>query len=187
MEKYSDEELVNLYRNGEEKAFDFLVDKYSSSIFNFVSRLAGKAEASDITQDTFVKVWKNLHRFNDKKSSFKTWIFIIAKNTITDFLRKRKPLLFSELTKEEDIGELNLPETETISVQEILKNLENKDLLNRIMEKLPPKYHEILILYYQEEMKMKEISNILSIPENTVKSIHLRAISKLRELLVVKK
>ena len=180
----SDEEIIALYQNGEEGAFKGLIDRYTSPLYNFVVRLAPKESASDIVQETFIKVWKNLHKFDSSKASFKTWIFAIAKNTATDFLRKKRILLFSDLEKEEEVGSFseNIPD-ENLLPDEILQKLQDSSLLNKTLDKLPVNYKTVLILHYQEEMTFDDIGKILEKPLNTVKSDHRRALIKLREIL----
>lgn len=176
----SDEELIEQYLNGKKDVFRFLVERYSDSLFNFVVRFVGKDNAPDILQDVFLKVWKNLKNFDDKKASFKTWIFTIAKNTSFDFLKKRKTLVFSDLDDgANDFVENILDESDIAT--EIIQKLEDKELLNSILNKLPENYKTVLVLYYQEEMTFKEIGEILNKPLNTVKSYHHRAILKIKE------
>jgi RNA polymerase sigma-70 factor (ECF subfamily) len=186
----SDEEIILLYKNGEEEAFRELVNRYTSPIYNFVVRLANKNDASDIVQETFIKVWKNLNRFDDTKANFKTWIFTIAKNTATDFLRKKKSLLFTDLEsnneKDDNSFAENIPDEEILP-DFALQKLEEKEMdekfLNNLLEKLHPNYQEVLTLRYQEEMTFEEIGKILDKSLNTVKSQHRRAIIELRKML----
>ena len=188
--KSSDEEIILLYKNGEEEAFKELINRYTSPIYNFVARLANKNDASDIVQETFIKVWKNLNRFDDTKASFKTWIFTIAKNTATDFLRKKKSLLFTDLEKDtdEDINSFaeNIPDEDLLpdsALQKLQEKEADKKFLNNLLENLHPNYQEVLTLRYQEEMTFEEIGKILNKSLNTVKSQHRRAIIELRRML----
>jgi RNA polymerase sigma-70 factor (ECF subfamily) len=186
----SDEEIILLYKNGEEEAFKELINRYTSPIYNFVARLANRNDASDIVQETFIKVWKNLNRFDDTKASFKTWIFTIAKNTATDFLRKKKSLLFTDLEKDidDDINSFaeNIPDENLLpdsALQKLQEKEADKKFLNNLLEKLHPNYQEVLTLRYQEEMTFEEIGKILDKSLNTVKSQHRRAIIELRRML----
>ena len=186
----SDEEIILLYKNGEEEAFKELINRYTSPIYNFVARLANRNDASDIVQETFIKVWKNLNRFDDTKASFKTWIFTIAKNTVTDFLRKKKSLLFTDLEKdtEEDINSFaeNIPDEDLLpdsALQKLQEKEADKKFLNNLLENLHPNYQEVLTLRYQEEMTFEEIGKILNKSLNTVKSQHRRAIIELRRII----
>lgn len=180
----SDEEIINLYKNGDIGKLKVLIERYTPHIYNFVYKHGAKDEATDITQEIFIKVWKNLGKFNEEKASFKTWLFTIARNTTTDFLRKKKSVLFSDLeTTDVDMSfSENIPDTELLPHEKIEK-LEVKESLEKTVEHLPLNYQTILTLYYQEEMTFGEIGKVLSKPLNTVKSWHRRALIKLRELI----
>lgn len=182
----NDEDIILSYKNGDEEAFKKLINRYTSPLYNFTARIAGKNDASDIVQEIFIKVWKNIHRFDEQKASFKTWIFTIGRNTITDFLRKKKNLLFSDMGKEEneDMNSFadNIPASDLLP-DAAMQKLQNTEFLNKILERLPPNYQEVLTLHYQEEMTFEEIGKILKKPLNTVKSQHRRAIIELRKML----
>ncbi|MBU0611946.1 sigma-70 family RNA polymerase sigma factor [Patescibacteria group bacterium] len=179
----TDEEIVSLYKTGNKKIFKELVDRYTPPLYNFSARLIGKDNAPDMVQEVFIKVWKNISNFNPSKASLKTWIFAIAKNSITDFLRKRKCLNFSDLEYEEDpVFSENIVD-ENILPDEALQRLQNSSLLDKLLNQLPPQYKTVLILHYQEEMTFNEIGKILEKPLNTVKSYHHRAILELRKTI----
>jgi RNA polymerase sigma-70 factor, ECF subfamily len=178
----NDEELIKEYIEGNDDSFKLLVDKYTPSIFNYSARFVGIDYAKDIIQDVFIKSWKNIRKFDDNKASFKTWLFTITRNTITDYLRKKKMITFSSLDKEEESYEFNIVD-DVILPDEALMKLEDKELLNNTLNKIPSNYREVLILYYQEEMTFNEIGQLLNKPLNTVKSYHYRALVMLREIL----
>ncbi|KKQ03405.1 MAG: RNA polymerase, sigma-24 subunit, ECF subfamily [Parcubacteria group bacterium GW2011_GWB1_36_5] len=183
----TDEEIIDLYKNGNQEAFKNLIDRYTPSIFNFSARLTDKDNASDLAQEIFVKAWRNLHKFDISKASFKTWLFTIAKNTIIDFLKKKKSLNFSDLDLENFKDEITFSETipdENLLPDETLQKLQDSELLNKLLEKLPIHYKTILILHYQGEMTFVEIGKILDKPLNTVKSYHQRAILKLKKMVI---
>jgi RNA polymerase sigma-70 factor (ECF subfamily) len=178
----TDEEIINLYKNGQAEVFKILINRYTSSVYNFIARLTNKNDATDLTQETFIKAWRNIKHFDEIKASFKTWIFVIAKNTTTDFLRKKKSLLFSDLDTEEESFSEKIPD-ENLLPNEILQKLQDSELLNKVLERLSLNYKTILVLHYQEEMTFDEIGKILDKPLNTVKSQHQRAIKELRKML----
>jgi RNA polymerase sigma-70 factor (ECF subfamily) len=182
----TDEEIIFLYKNGKPEAFKVLINRYTSPLYNFTARLTNKNDASDIVQEIFIKVWKNIQRFNPLKASFKTWIFTIARNTTIDFLRKKKSLSFSDMEKNNDENansfSENIPD-ENLLPDEALQKLQDNQFLDKILEKLPPNYREVLVLHYQEEITFEEIGKILDKPLNTVKSQHRRAIMELRKML----
>ena len=102
----TDEEILVSYKDDEQELLKILINRYTRPLYNFVARLANRNDAPDIIQEVFIKTWKNIYRFDREKASFKTWIFTIAKNTTTDFLRKKRNLLFSDMARDED-GDLN--------------------------------------------------------------------------------
>ena len=178
-----DNEIIEICKSGNKEIFKELIEKYSSSIFNFVAHMTRKIEATDITQDIFIKAWKNLYKYNHEKSSFKTWLFTIAKNTAIDFLKKKKNITFADLNidENEDFSE-NIKDENPLPDQ-VLEKLEQSALLNNLINELPIHYKNVLILHYQEEMTFLEIGKILEKPLNTVKSYHRRAILYLRKKL----
>jgi RNA polymerase sigma-70 factor (ECF subfamily) len=186
----TDEEIIFLHKKGDGEALKILIKRYASPLYNFTARLTGQNNAPDAVQEIFIKVWKNIDNFDSRKASFKTWIFTIAKNTTTDFLRKKKNLLFSDLeSARQDLAEENkntfaenIPD-ESLLPNEILQKLEDSQFLNTLLQKLRPDYQEILVLHYQEEMTFEEIGKILGKPLNTVKSSHRRAIIELRKMI----
>ena len=143
------------------------------------------SEAEDITQEVFIKVWKNIKKYK-KEQNFKTWVFSIAKNSTIDFLRKKKAINFSDL--DSVVNEPDFDFSETISdtnllPDEVLEKLQDSELLNNLVNKLSFQYKTILLLHYQEEMTFDEIGKVLNKPLNTVKSYHRRAILELRKMI----
>ncbi|MFA6999588.1 MAG: sigma-70 family RNA polymerase sigma factor [Candidatus Paceibacterota bacterium] len=177
-----DQILIQKYLNGDEDSLRMLIDKYTSSIYNFISRFIKDAQRDDIVQEIFIKVWKKLESFDAEKSQFKTWLFVIARNTITDYLRKRKIILFSSLDKEEENFGENI-EDEIILPDEALQKLQDKELLDKVLNELKEEYRAVLLLHYQEDMSFKEIGEVLGKPMNTVKSYHQRALKVLHQKL----
>ena len=166
---------------GDEESFAEIVKIYLNPIYNFLYRLAGDRDAAeDLTQETFVKAWKNLKRF-DQSKSFKTWLFTIAKNTAFDWLKKKKEIPFSTFTDEEGENWLENVADENILPDEILERKNIAEELDAILQKLPPHYRAILLLHYKEDFSLHEIADILDEPYNTIKSRHQRGLGKLKE------
>ncbi|MEI6843171.1 MAG: RNA polymerase sigma factor [bacterium] len=180
MEK-TDLELVTSYLDGDEESLRTLIERHSDSLYNFVYRFGGKDDSADITQEIFVKVWKNLHKF-DREKNFKTWLFAIARNTVTDWLRKRKHILFSDMDSENMFFEDSLVDEE-MRPDEISVLAHDKQKLEQALEKLSPEYKAVLLLRYSEDFTFKEIGEILDKSQNTVKSQHTRALDQLKKIL----
>ncbi|MBU4479872.1 sigma-70 family RNA polymerase sigma factor, partial [Patescibacteria group bacterium] len=87
--KNSDIKIINRYLKGDEKSFEMLVQNYIKSVYSFAYKYTkNTSESEGITQEVFIKVWKNIKKF-DQKKSFKTWIFAITKNTALDYIKKK--------------------------------------------------------------------------------------------------
>ena len=184
MEKVTDEQLVIQYLNNkDELALEELIKRYLPRIFGFVKRYTGNEDtAADITQETFVKVWKNMKSFDSSKS-FKTWIFTIAKRTAIDELRKKKAILFSTLDNDwvNNFGE-SLADKSASFLEQILMRQESKELAFAI-SKLPANYRSIVNMHIKDDLKLREIADILKKPPNTVKSRYRRGLNLLKILI----
>ena len=180
----SDEQLIRDYLQGDERSLELLIQSYLKPIYSFVYRYVGDThDADDVTQDVFVKVWRNLKKF-DQQKSFKTWIFAIAKNTAFDHLKKKKAIPFSAFENEE--GKNMIIETLADSSplpDELLEHASTAQMLALAMKKLSPKYRMILFLRYNDHFTFREIAESLSESLNTVRSKHRRALSMLKKLL----
>ncbi len=178
----SDDELISSYRTGDNEAIKVLIDRYMKPIYTFTYRMTGnRGEAEDVTQETFVKMWRTIGRYK-MTNTFKSLLFTIARNTALDHLRKKKSLVFSDF--EDSSGRNTLVETlsdpdtlpETLIAKAELSGSLTKNLLA-----LSPPDREILALHYEQDMTFEAIGKILGKPLNTVKSRHRRALTKLRE------
>ena len=180
----NDETLVCQYLSGDKASLEVLIRQYLKPIYNFVYKYVGNSqEAEDITQEVFVKVWRNLKKF-DQQKSFKTWIFSIAKNTAIDSLKKKKVIPFSEF--ENEYGENTILETLADPAplpQELLEQQGMAQILSSAMDKLVPKYRMVLFLRYNDHFNFREIAESLGEPLHTITSRHRRALVKLREVL----
>ena len=176
--------LIEKYLQGDEQSLELLIGQYLKPIYSFVSRYVGNGqEAEDITQEVFVRVWRNLKKF-DQTKSFKTWIFSIAKNASLDFLKKKKAIPFSEFDTEEG-GNLiidTLADPSPLPL-ELLEKAGMAKMLNVAMEKLSPQYRMVLFLRYNDHFNFREIAESLGESLNTVTSRHRRALILLRSLI----
>ena len=163
-----------------------IVREYLKPVYSYAFRLTGDSQvAEDIAQETFVKVWKNLDRY-DSKQSFKTRLFTIAHSTAIDYLRKRKSIPFSQLSfgneeNDENSFAENIADQVPLAEEQLAK-LDTQGELQKLLEKLPPATRELLTLRYQNDLTFAEIATILNLPLNTVKSTHRRALIPLRKL-----
>ena len=184
MQNDSDEKLAALHLSGDEEAFPLLMRKYLTAIYNFAAQFVGYGQnAEDVAQETFIKVWKNLKKFNPAKK-FKPWLFRIARNSAIDYLRQRKLTipLPGVHDDEENGSAADLADPAPLPPEQAT-SLETKKAVRKIIEALPPIYGTMLKLYYLEEFSLPEIAKILAQPIDTVKSRHRRALIKIRQLI----
>ena len=180
----TDQELIKEYLEGNEQAFKTITDRHLRSVYSFVYRLCGNTdESSDITQEVFFKVWKNIKKF-DMKQGFKTWLFTIARNTTFDFLRKKKEIVFSKIDNEDgDSFAHTIPDVEPLP-DEVFHRKELSKVVENILESLSVDYKTVVILHHIEGLTFEEIGEVVGKSANTVKSQYRRALLQLRKQLL---
>lgn len=177
-----DKKLIADYLEGDTNALALLIERNLKLVYRYAFRITRDVEdAKDITQETFVKVWRNIGKF-DLDKNFRTWLLGIAHNTAIDLLRKKRNFVFSDFDNDDG----NFSETIVDPAPlppEIFERAEKKELLDDALGQISPTYREILTLYYEEDLTFAEIGTILSKPLNTVKSQYRRSLSALRKIL----
>ena len=175
----SDKNLIQQYLKGDSKSLDILIEKYLKMIYGFVYKNVGDtATAEDITQEVFIKIWKNIKKF-DQNKSFKPWIFQIAKNTSIDFLRKKKIIPFSRFENEK--GQNPLVENIAAVPLNLLEKFSDKKTVAGAMQILTEKEQKVINLRHTDGMNFKEIAEIFREPVNTVKSRYRRSLIILKK------
>lgn len=177
----ADKQLVLAAAKGDQSALEQLVIRHLSAVYRFCyGYLHDRAGAEDATQETFVKVWRYLGRF-DHKQSFKPWLFAIARNTCLDFLKKQRDLAFSDVGAVLGQENLELSLLDNQLTPEIIA--ENKllgTMLDQEIKSLPAKYADVVVLRHGQGLSFQEIAAATHKPLNTVKSHYRRAIGKLK-------
>ncbi len=162
------------------EAFGELYDKYYSQIFGYVlKRVANLEIAQDVTSETFLKALKNLWQFRWQNVPFSCWLYRIANNEIVNYFRKHKSGWVS-LEKIADPASSSNPHLELVEAQEELKKHRDFLMAQEKVSHLPAKYQEVITLRFFEKKQIKEIAQILSKKEGTIKSLLHRGLEKLR-------
>lgn len=170
----TDEQLVRAIQEGDVLAYETLIKRYQHGLFFFVLRIVhDDAIASDVVQNSLVKVYEIIDRIDTKKK-FSTFVFEIAKNAAISELRKRK----HDISLEEIV---DFAEEESFVEELYQADLENQ--VRNIVKHLPPKYRAVITLYYFEELSYEEIGRKLRLPINTVRTHLKRAKEQLKKLL----
>ncbi len=185
MESKSDAQLVINYVNGDEQSLEVLIQRYLNAVYRFVyGYIKNEQDAQDITQETFVRAWRNIKKFDCEKN-FKTWIFSIAKHASIDVLKKKKAVAFSAFEDEDGenpLWEMLADMTPLASAVSEQKGI--MDILNRAIELLSPAYNRVFSLRYREDMTFSKISEVLHEPLDTVRSRHRRGLRLLKTILI---
>lgn len=163
----NEKKLIDDAQKGDIKTFERLVFAYEKKIYRYIYNLVGqKQDAEDLTQETFVRVYKNRCAIKPEEN-LGGWLYRIATNITYDWFRKKK--IRPELLIIDD------PENrfETIDEEFTYNKIETKKDLERALSKIGITYRAVLALFYWQGLKYEEIASVLSVPVNTVKT-HLR-------------
>ncbi|OGF36145.1 hypothetical protein A2482_02645 [Candidatus Falkowbacteria bacterium RIFOXYC2_FULL_48_21] len=184
MPEKNDAELISRYRRGDNNALSILIARYLKLVFSIaVHYVKNTADAEDITQEVFVRVWKNIKQF-DLQKTFKPWLSRITINASLDFLRTKKTISFSQFKSVDHENFLTeIISDQALSMTETLINDETAKTLSTAVNQLPAKDQEIFSLHHDNDWSFREIANKLAEPLNTVKSRYRRALLFLRRLL----
>jgi RNA polymerase sigma-70 factor (ECF subfamily) len=166
-------EIVSLARSGSEKAFSELVDIYASRLFGYFYRLTGnRDDSNELISELFLKMVEKIG--SCRPETFEPWLFRIASNLFTDYLRskKRREKMISRI--EEQV----LSETEPSLRDDLMT-----DKLTRQLQRLEPETAEIIIMRYYSQLSFEELAKLRNEPVGTVLSKVHRGLKKLRQLM----
>ena len=189
LDRATDEALLSRYRNqGRAEDFEALVHRYEHELYRYLARYLGDPTlAQDVFQNTFLQVHLKRGLYEDGRP-VRPWLYAIATHQAVDALRKtgRHPTISLDQTaspNKSDAGSLvDLLVTEGESPLDVLQSDENRDWVRRCVAKLPDTLRETLILAYHQDLKYREIAEILKIPVGTVKSRLHAALAKLQQM-----
>lgn len=179
--------LIQKAKKGDVNAFEQLVLAHEKKVFNIAFRIMGNQEdAYDISQETFIKVFRNLEKFNEK-STFSTWVYRIATNSCLDELRKRKGKETDSLDKEieaKDSSVLKQVASKDSSPEEhFFEQIENKEISDAI-NSLPDDQKSVVVLRDINGFSYNEIEQITEVSIGTIKSRISRGRAQLKKILL---
>ncbi len=182
--KVNENTLVQQILDGQVDEFQKIIEKYQKLVWHLVSKIVkSQADREDVSQDIFVKVYKNLNSFKFE-SKLSTWIGRIAYNSAINFIQKKKPELYEDISP----GGVTLDSLASTNVNPA--NFVGSQNVNAILKKeimnLPIQYKTIVTLYHLDEMNYNEIAEITTLPIGTVKSHLFRARKLLKDRLELK-
>lgn len=184
----SDALLAQQALAGDQEAFEIMVRRYSTPLFNFICRFLGDYDqACDVLQQVFMRFYTTLPRLGTGEP-FKPWLFQVARNCCVDELRRRRryAIQFSQLETENSEGELSflneIPDSSPLP-EDLAERHDLQQVLNRAIQSLPPKFRAVVLLRYTSQLSFSEIGRTLNMPEATAKTYFHRAKVLLRKIL----
>lgn len=178
---FSDQKVITSVLTGDLHDFEQLIIRYQDKLISYAQTIVGDyPQAQDVVQQSFIKVYRNLRNYNPKYK-FSSWIYRIVHNQAVNSIKKNRPVLsldFADWLAELIPGSINL-EKEAVTE-------ETKRMVKHCLNALPLKYKDVLILYYLQDTKYKDISHILKIPINTV-GVRIKRGKKLLKNICLKK
>lgn len=160
-ENLSDEDIARQVQDGNAEQFAILIRRYQAKMFRYANKFLLKDDTEDEVQEVFLKAYENIQSFKPDLK-FSSWLYRIAHNQFINLIRKR--------------SRFNLFDLDTLFPHPVAKETAEKETeanqvkkeLEHCLEKLDPKYREVLVLHYLEELSYKEISDALKVPIATV-------------------
>lgn len=175
-----DQLLIKKILKGKKSSFEELMKKYNKRIFGFIFRMVRDEEvAVELTQDFFIKIYRVLSRYNFEYK-FSTWAYRICYNLVIDHIRKNQAYI--ESLDSDVVTPKQMVESDNYVSEdgfEILARAEVRDYTWEVVNRIPIKYRELILLRYIQGMKYDEIADITDLPVGTVKN----RIFKAKEIL----
>lgn len=164
---------------GEKQSFRFIVESYKNMVFSLCLKICNsKEEAEELTQDTFIKVYRSLHKYKGN-SKFSTWVYKIAYFTAISHLRKKKKYNFTDLK--------NSLESEDLGTLEEMQIRERDAWVRKAIDSLDSEEKLLVNLFYMDELSIREVAFISQMKENNVKVKIHRIRKKLHSFLITNK
>lgn len=174
--KYNETELVQGLQAHSQQAFATLYDNYGNTMLSIIQTIVNNVEdAENLLQDSFVKVWKNIHRYDPAKGRLFTWLITICRNTALNFLRSRENITKIEIRDTENSVYTHKLATEPVHLNYIGVGKE--------VEKLDEKHRVVINLIYFLGYTQQEVAEHLNMPLGTVKTRTRMALQILKNQL----
>lgn len=168
-------ELVALLKGRSKDGMVRLYDSYSFALYGVINQVVkDKQVAEDVLQETFIKIWEKIDKYDTSKGRLYTWMLNIARNSSIDYLRSKH---YKKQTKVQSIDNAVNKQGSTI-----LKINEETIGLTELVEKLEPKYRELIDKIYFKGYTQQEVSDELEIPLGTVKTRIRNAVLQLKKV-----
>ncbi len=187
----NDRDLIERFLRGETEAFNTLVWRWQKTIYNFILRdIGNREEAHDLTQQVFVRVYRNLDKLKNL-DRFSTWIYQIAANLCRDLIKQRRRRGLQSLEGMQEAGALELSTNTALTMHSeneehpdrIVSRNQLRDILEKALQEIPEEQRIVVVMKEYQNLKFTEIAEILGAPVNTVKSRLYYGLNALKKVL----
>jgi RNA polymerase sigma-70 factor (ECF subfamily) len=169
-------DVITRARNGDREAFAEMYDEYVDRVYRYLLyRVRDAADAEDLTSEVFTRAFANIHRYRWQGKSFLAWLYTIARNAVTDRMRRARPTV--------DLENAFGVADQAPTAQEHVEARDRASALRRAMTKLTTDQQEVLLLRFMENYSSQEVARVLGKNEGAVRALQFRALGRLRKLL----
>jgi RNA polymerase sigma-70 factor (ECF subfamily) len=178
----SDPALVARALRGDDAAFQLLTERHSQSVFHLAYRMtANEQDAEDVVQETFLRAFRHLKRY-ESRSLFSTWLYRIAANYTVDLMRSRKRFV-DPAPSHDNSDWLNDVACSTPTAERLAMSSQIRQNIGKAMQQLSAQERTAFVLRHYHELSIEEIGGTLGLGENATKHSIFRAVRKLRRAL----
>jgi RNA polymerase sigma-70 factor (ECF subfamily) len=175
--------LMLRVKEGDNEAFELLVELHQSAVIGTVAKmLGGASEAEDIAQQVFIRIWKSAKRYQPQ-AKFTTWMFTITRNLVFNETRRRKRKPTVSVEEREEESHQQVEDVHSTTPDQDVLHSELERAVDDAIQALPDKQRLAVVLRRYEEMPYEEIGRVLSMSVPAVKSLLFRARTQLKESL----
>ena len=173
----TDEELMLRIGDGDQTAYGMLVDRHLSMNLGYATKLLGNAaEAEEVMQEAFIRVWKHACRWDPaRKTRFTTWFYRVVTNLCYDVGRKRKP--------QERVEILETIASNEASAENVIAEGQRSEQVKKALEELPQRQHTAIMLCYFQGLSNREAAEVMEVSLNALESYLVRGRRNLADLL----
>jgi RNA polymerase sigma-70 factor (ECF subfamily) len=183
----NDQILVDRFNSGDANAFQELVDRHKKKVYYLAYDITGDHhEAEDVSQEVFVKVFRSLNTFR-RDAKISSWLYKITVNASLDSLRKKpsRPDAPIDILEKVDVGDNALGGRTDLDPERRAESLLLQRHISQALQKVSPKERSVFVMRHYNDLKIREIAEVLNISVGTVKALLFRAIKKLRKELSI--
>ncbi len=176
-------EIARGLKQRDPELLDRLIEQYQYRLFRYLVYLtASRERAEDIFQETWIRVLERGHQY-DGKSKFEAWLFAIARHLVIDWQRQKKVQSLDAMKDPEEGAPFEIADESEPSPLRLVLTREQEENVQASLGQVPAIYREVLLLRFQEELKLEEIAAVLETPISTVKSRLYRGLESMKGML----